>query len=80
MTRGLAGNAPEESIPLRPPDFYREQGIALKLGARAVAIDPTREVRLADGTRARYLSAPVLSVPRSGVIADARARGARRGA
>jgi NADPH-dependent 2,4-dienoyl-CoA reductase/sulfur reductase-like enzyme len=51
----LAGNAPEEWIPLRQPDFYREQGIALKLGARAVAIDPqTREVRLADGTRERY--------------------------
>src|SRR5882757_4993786 len=48
----LAGNAPEEWIPLRSPNFYREQGIELKLGARAVAIDPkTREVRLADGAR-----------------------------
>src|ERR1700687_5649237 len=36
----LAGNAPEEWIPLQSPDFYREQGIELKLGARAVAVDP----------------------------------------
>ncbi len=51
----LAGNAPEEWIPLRSPDFYREHGIELKLGSRAVAIDPkTREVRLADGARQRF--------------------------
>jgi NADPH-dependent 2,4-dienoyl-CoA reductase/sulfur reductase-like enzyme/nitrite reductase/ring-hydroxylating ferredoxin subunit len=51
----LAGNAPEEWIPLRSPDFYREHGIELKLGTRAVAIDPkTREVRLADGARHRF--------------------------
>ncbi len=44
----LAGNAPEEWIPLRSPDFYREHGIELKLGVRAVAIDPKgREVRRA---------------------------------
>jgi hypothetical protein len=50
----LAGNALEEWIPLRSPDFYREHGIELKLGARAVAIDPkAREVRLADGSRQR---------------------------
>jgi NADPH-dependent 2,4-dienoyl-CoA reductase/sulfur reductase-like enzyme/nitrite reductase/ring-hydroxylating ferredoxin subunit len=51
----LAGNAPEEWIPLRSPDFYSEHGIELKLGARAVAIDPkTREVRLADGARRSF--------------------------
>ena len=51
----LAGNAPEEWIPLRSPDFYREHGIELKLGARAVAIDPkAREVRLAGGSRQRF--------------------------
>src|SRR5207244_10800101 len=51
----LAGNAPEEWIPLRSPNFYREQGIELKLGARAMAIDPkAREVRLADGSRHRF--------------------------
>ena len=51
----LAGNAPEEWIPLRSPEFYAEHGIALKLGARAVAIDPKiREIRLADGSRQRF--------------------------
>ena len=51
----LAGNAPEEWIPLRSPDFYREHGIELRLRTRAVAIDPqTREVRLADGAPQRY--------------------------
>jgi apoptosis-inducing factor 3 len=51
----LAGNAPEEWIPLRPPEFYREQGIELQLGARVVAVDPkSREVRLADGARHRF--------------------------
>ncbi len=51
----LAGNAPEEWIPLRGPDFYREQGIDLRLGARATAIDvPRRAVRLDDGSRYPY--------------------------
>ena len=51
----LAGTAPEEWIPLRPPEFYREHGIELKLRARAAAIDPkAREVRLADGSWYRY--------------------------
>jgi apoptosis-inducing factor 3 len=51
----LAGNAPEDWIPLRSPDFYRGHGIELKLGTRAVAIDPkTGEVRLADGARKRF--------------------------
>jgi apoptosis-inducing factor 3 len=51
----LAGNAPEEWIPLRPPEFYREQAIELRLGARVVAIRAgTREVELADGSRRCY--------------------------
>jgi len=51
----LAGNAPEEWIPLRSPEFYAEHGIELKLGARAAAIDAkAREVQLADGSRHRY--------------------------
>jgi nitrite reductase/ring-hydroxylating ferredoxin subunit len=46
----LAGTAPEEWIPLRPPEFYAESGIELLLGAEAVAIDTAaRHVRLADG-------------------------------
>ena len=51
----LAGSAPEEWIPLRPPAFYAEQGIALRLGARVTALDPrAREVRLADGSTLGY--------------------------
>jgi NADPH-dependent 2,4-dienoyl-CoA reductase/sulfur reductase-like enzyme/nitrite reductase/ring-hydroxylating ferredoxin subunit len=51
----LAGSAPEEWIPLRPPEFYAEQKIVLNLGTRAVAIDTNaREVRLEDGTGLRY--------------------------
>jgi NADPH-dependent 2,4-dienoyl-CoA reductase/sulfur reductase-like enzyme/nitrite reductase/ring-hydroxylating ferredoxin subunit len=35
----LAGTAPEEWIPLRPPEFFREQSIDLVLDARATRID-----------------------------------------
>ena len=35
----LAGNAPEDWIPLRPPDFYKEKQIDLVLGSRATALD-----------------------------------------
>jgi NADPH-dependent 2,4-dienoyl-CoA reductase/sulfur reductase-like enzyme/nitrite reductase/ring-hydroxylating ferredoxin subunit len=51
----LAGNASEDWIPLRAPEFYRAQGIDLRLGARAVAIDTARrEVQLEDGGRHGY--------------------------
>ena len=51
----LAGNAPEEWIPLRGADFYRDHGIDLRLGARAAAIDPAqRAVQLEDGSRLAY--------------------------
>ena len=46
----LAGNAPEEWMPLRPPAFFGEQKIALALGARVTAIDPAaHKLTLADG-------------------------------
>jgi apoptosis-inducing factor 3 len=46
----LAGNAPEEWMPLRPPDFYQESGIKLELRAEVTAIDAkARSVTLADG-------------------------------
>src|SRR5262249_53032780 len=35
----LAGNAPEEWIPLRPTEFYKEQGIELELGTAVASID-----------------------------------------
>ncbi|HEX7198969.1 MAG TPA: Rieske 2Fe-2S domain-containing protein, partial [Dongiaceae bacterium] len=34
----LAGNAPEEWVPLRPDDWYKENGIELRLGAKATGI------------------------------------------
>lgn len=51
----LAGNAPEEWIPLRGSEFYRDRGIDLRLGARAAAIDTAqRAVQLEDGSRCSY--------------------------
>jgi NADPH-dependent 2,4-dienoyl-CoA reductase/sulfur reductase-like enzyme/nitrite reductase/ring-hydroxylating ferredoxin subunit len=46
----LAGNAPEEWMPLRPPEFYEGAKIELRLGARATSIDTAaRKVTLASG-------------------------------
>ena len=47
----LAGNAPEEWMPLRPDEYYKEQSIGLKLKSEARDIDTrNRQVKLADGT------------------------------
>jgi NADPH-dependent 2,4-dienoyl-CoA reductase/sulfur reductase-like enzyme/nitrite reductase/ring-hydroxylating ferredoxin subunit len=46
----LAGNAPEEWIPLRPPEAYAERHIDLVTGARAVGLDvKQKRLSLADG-------------------------------
>ena len=46
----LAGNAPEEWMPLRPPEFYRDNGIDLRLETEVASIDPRgRSVSLKDG-------------------------------
>jgi NADPH-dependent 2,4-dienoyl-CoA reductase/sulfur reductase-like enzyme len=46
----LAGNAPEEWIPLRPDDFYRKREIELRVEHRVEAIDPkSRTITVADG-------------------------------
>ena len=51
----LAGNAPEEWIPLRDSAFYREHDIELELGAEVTTIDTrNRQVELADGSRHGY--------------------------
>ena len=51
----LAGTASAESIPLRPPAFYREHGIELKLDAPVASLDTKdRHVLLADGSRHGY--------------------------
>jgi apoptosis-inducing factor 3 len=51
----LAGNAPEEWIPLRPDDFYSGNNIDLRLKSSVAAIDPrAREVTLANGGKLAY--------------------------
>jgi NADPH-dependent 2,4-dienoyl-CoA reductase/sulfur reductase-like enzyme/nitrite reductase/ring-hydroxylating ferredoxin subunit len=51
----LAGNAPEDWIPLRSADFYRENDIDLRLRAQVVKIDTAlRRVQLADGSQQAY--------------------------
>jgi len=48
----LAGNAPEEWVPLRADDWYKENGIELRLGVKAAGIDKRGlSVELADGTK-----------------------------
>ncbi|HYQ46849.1 MAG TPA: FAD-dependent oxidoreductase [Polyangiaceae bacterium] len=50
----LAGSAPEEWIPLRSADFYREQRIAW-IQAKVSSIDPnSKSVMLSDGSRLSY--------------------------
>jgi apoptosis-inducing factor 3 len=51
----LAGNAPEEWMPLRPPEFYRDSGIDLQLETEVAAIDPRgRSISLRDGKSLPY--------------------------
>jgi 3-phenylpropionate/trans-cinnamate dioxygenase ferredoxin reductase subunit len=51
----LAGTAQADWIPLRTPEFYAENGIDLKTGARVTAIDAAAHtVSLADGGRISY--------------------------
>jgi NADPH-dependent 2,4-dienoyl-CoA reductase/sulfur reductase-like enzyme/nitrite reductase/ring-hydroxylating ferredoxin subunit len=48
----LAGSAEPDWIPLRSPEFYKEQGIDLKLNASVAALDVgARQLQLADGSR-----------------------------
>ncbi len=47
----LAGNAPEEYMPLRQPDYYKKQRIDLILGSRVARIDTRRKrIELEDGS------------------------------
>ena len=51
----LAGAAPEEWIPLRSADFYREQNIATLTKTSVVAIDPkNKRITLSDGRSLGY--------------------------
>jgi NADPH-dependent 2,4-dienoyl-CoA reductase/sulfur reductase-like enzyme/nitrite reductase/ring-hydroxylating ferredoxin subunit len=51
----LAGNAPEEWVPLRGDDFYSDNGIDLRLTANVAGIDArAHEVVLSDGSKVAY--------------------------
>lgn len=51
----LAGEAPDDWIPLRPPSFYEEHDIGLLMQTKAVGIDlALREVQLEGGTSLPY--------------------------
>jgi NADPH-dependent 2,4-dienoyl-CoA reductase/sulfur reductase-like enzyme/nitrite reductase/ring-hydroxylating ferredoxin subunit len=51
----LAGNAPEEWLPLRPEAFYADNGIELRVDAEIVSLDlKGQEVVKADGERIGY--------------------------
>ena len=51
----LAGNAPEEWVPLRGNDFYAENGIELRLKTNVAEIDArSRQVVLSDGKNVPY--------------------------
>ncbi|MBI2395568.1 MAG: FAD-dependent oxidoreductase [Deltaproteobacteria bacterium] len=51
----LAGNAPEDWIPLRPSEYWAEQRIELRLSTRASAIDLAgKAVSLASGERLAF--------------------------
>jgi len=51
----LAGTAQEDWIPLRPPEFYQQHRIDLRLGTRVVMIDvAAHSVLLSEGGRVSY--------------------------
>jgi apoptosis-inducing factor 3 len=51
----LQGTAPAEWIPLRPPEFYADHNITLKLKSRVSAADTARRfVRLDDGAQIEF--------------------------
>src|SRR5882672_2043136 len=51
----LAGSAPEDWLPLRPDDFYRDNHIDLRLRADVAAVDPRdKSLTLADGGTVPY--------------------------
>ena len=51
----LAGTAPDDWIPLRPPDFYADRRIDLKLGSRVASLDvQQKRVQLEDGKTYEY--------------------------
>ena len=51
----LAGNAPEDWIPLKPPEFYREHAIEIALGTEVTGIDiKAHQVAIAGGRNVAF--------------------------
>src|SRR6516164_4477957 len=51
----LAGNAPEDWMPLRPPEHFTNENIDLRLKTQAAGIDPkARQVTLANGDTLQF--------------------------
>jgi NADPH-dependent 2,4-dienoyl-CoA reductase/sulfur reductase-like enzyme/nitrite reductase/ring-hydroxylating ferredoxin subunit len=51
----LAGNAPEDWIPLKPPEFYREHAIEIVLGTNVTGIDiKAHQVAIAGGRNVAF--------------------------
>jgi apoptosis-inducing factor 3 len=50
----LAGNAPEEWIPLRPPEFYDEHRIELMLNSTVTAINAAKKTITCNGSELAY--------------------------
>ena len=51
----LAGSAPEDWVPLRGDDWYRDNGIALKLKTEVTALDArAKQVTLGDGSTMKF--------------------------
>jgi NADPH-dependent 2,4-dienoyl-CoA reductase/sulfur reductase-like enzyme/nitrite reductase/ring-hydroxylating ferredoxin subunit len=57
----LAGNAPEEWLPLRPSEFYAEHRIGLKLGMHVASIDIARKCVVLDDGRAESYDSLLLA-------------------
>jgi NADPH-dependent 2,4-dienoyl-CoA reductase/sulfur reductase-like enzyme/nitrite reductase/ring-hydroxylating ferredoxin subunit len=51
----LAGSAPEDWVPLRGDDWYKDNNITLKLRTEVSALDPkTKELKLGDGSTLKF--------------------------
>ena len=75
----LAGSAPEEWMPLRPDEFYTENGIDLRLNTDVGSIDVTRARRHARGRQQRALRPPAArDRRRAGAASHPRRRPAAR--
>ena len=75
----LAGNAPEDWVPLRPDSFYAENGIDLRLRRPSpLSIRDRAQVALAGGTALRYDRLLSGDGRRAGALVDPRRRTRRR--